>query len=86
MNTVATDRRSSSHMRGMSSPSPFGASPAPPPLRKLPSTAPASSTTSLLHRTGGEAPPSFNSLSSGSSPMASLVQDLNSSLHLDTST
>ncbi|KAJ2879799.1 m-phase inducer phosphatase [Coemansia aciculifera] len=86
MNTVATDRRSSSHMRGMSSPNPFGASPAPPPLRKLPSTAPASSTTSLLHRSGGEAPPSFNSLSSGSSPMASLVQDLNSSLHLDTST
>ncbi|KAJ2493720.1 m-phase inducer phosphatase [Coemansia sp. RSA 2050] len=86
MNTVASDRRSSSsYMSGMSSPTPFSASPAPSTLRKLPSTAPASSTTSLLHRSAGEAPPSFNSLSSGNSPMASLVKDLNSSLHLDTS-
>ncbi|KAJ2803369.1 hypothetical protein H4S07_004474, partial [Coemansia furcata] len=87
MNTVAPDHRSSSYMRGMSTPKPYGAGSAPPPpLRKLPSTAPAPTTTSLLHRSGGEPAPHFNSLSSGSSPMNSLVSDLNSSLHLDTST
>ncbi|KAJ2494809.1 m-phase inducer phosphatase, partial [Coemansia sp. RSA 2052] len=82
MHTVASDR-TPSYMRGIASPSPFGASSAP---RKYPSTAPASSTTSLLHRSGAacDAPPSFNPLSG--SPMASLVNDLNSSLHLDTST
>ncbi|KAJ2689201.1 m-phase inducer phosphatase [Coemansia spiralis] len=86
MNTVASDRRSSSsYMSGVSSPTPFSASPAPSTMRKHPSTAPAAPTSSLLHRSAGEAPPSFSSLSSGNSPMASLVKDLNSSLHLDTS-
>ncbi|KAJ2744942.1 m-phase inducer phosphatase [Coemansia sp. BCRC 34301] len=82
MHTVASDR-TSSYIRGLASPIPFGANAAP---RKVPSTAPASSTTSLLHRTGtaADAPPPFN-VRSGS-PIASLVNDLNSSLHLDTST
>ncbi|KAJ2877976.1 hypothetical protein IWW38_006437, partial [Coemansia aciculifera] len=79
MHTIASDR-TSSYMRGISTPVPFGGSSAAP--RKHPSTAPASSTAALLQRPV-DAPPLFNARSR--SPIASLATDLDSSLHLDTS-
>ncbi|KAJ2008531.1 m-phase inducer phosphatase [Coemansia thaxteri] len=80
MNSVASDVRSSSYMRGVASPNPFGASAA---ARKHGAAAATPSPSSSMHRAGGDGL-SFSSLSG--SPIASLVKELNSSLHLDTST